>query len=416
MKCIYCGTVLPDGSDFCTRCGKQVQIVKEFDALEDEYLTGILEQGQQSGMEGADDAARKKRQEQARRAREKQKQKRKRLLIISFLVAGLIIIGVIVGFYVKYSVETERANSYDYQLSMAESAYADGNLKEAIDYYENALALEPDHTDVRLKLAEIYYDRKDYDSAQLLYLETLKEDSSNKECYRMLISIYEQKNKTQEILDLCSTVTDPEILSLFSDYIVNSPEFSDAGGTYDHYMEIAITSDNGHQIYYTMDGTDPETYGRLYKEPLSLDSMGTYTIRAVCVNAKKLYSDTVTQEYVIDIPAPSMPAVTPNGGTFEEESTVSVSLPEGCTAYYTWDGTIPNTTSSKYREPLSVPEGNNILSVMIVDDKTGKWSDIYRGRFVYYPPAEEPSEDDAPEENLTEDEEEDSDDTDMEIE
>jgi tetratricopeptide (TPR) repeat protein len=399
MKCIYCGTELSDGSEFCSRCGKKVQIVKEFEALEDEYLTGILEQGQQSGMDAELAATRKKRQEQVRRA--KQKQKKKRLIILSFVIAALIIIGIIVGFYVKITVENERANSYDYQLSMAESAYADGNLKEAIDYYENALALEPDHTDVRLKLAEIYYDRKDYDSAQLLYLETLEEDSSNKECYRMLISIYEQKNKTQEILDLCSNVTDPEILSLFSDYIVNSPEFSEAGGTYDHYMEIAITSDNGHQIYYTMDGTDPETYGRLYNEPLSLDSAGTYTIRAVCVNNKKLYSDIVTQEYVIDIPAPSMPSVTPNGGDFEEETLVSVTVPDGCTAYYTWDGTIPTTSSSRYWNALSVPQGNNILSVMIVDDKTGKWSDIYRGRFVYYPPTEETDDADAPGEDLT---------------
>jgi hypothetical protein len=40
---------------------------------------------------------------------------------------------------------------------------------------------------------------------------------------------------------------------------------------------------------------------------------------------------------------------------------------------------------------MTVPEGNNILSVMIVDDQTGKWSDIYRGRFVYYPVSEETS-------------------------
>jgi hypothetical protein len=25
----------------------------------------------------------------------------------------------------------------------------------------------------------------------------------------------------------------------------------------------------------------------------------------------------------------------------------------------------------------------------MVDDRTGKWSDIYRGRFVYYPASEE---------------------------
>jgi hypothetical protein len=123
--------------------------------------------------------------------------------------------------------------------------------------------------------------------------------------------------------------------------------------------------------------------------------MGTYTIRAVCVNAKKLYSNVVDETYVIDIPAPDMPVVTPNGGSFEEASTAVISVPDGCTAYYTWNGTTPNTTSDKYKTPIDIPEGNNILSVMIVDDKTGKWSDMYRGRFVYYPPSEEETDDTA---------------------
>jgi hypothetical protein len=364
-------------------------MVKDIDALEDEYLTGILEQGQQNRKSEPSAAARRKKQEQLKRARKRRTQ---RILITVFLVV-LLIFGAAAAFYVKASIDTQRENSYEYQLSKAEELYAGGYVKEAITYYENALRLEPDHEDVRLKLAQIYYDRKDYDSAQLLYLQTLEDDPQNKECYRMLIAIYELKNKTSEILALCSGVTDPDILSLFSDYIVDDPVFSAEGGTYREYMEISITSDAGHQIYYTMDGTDPTVYGRLYKEPLSLNTMGTYTIRAVCVNAKKLYSSIVNEVYVIDIPAPGMPVVTPNGGNFEEETAVSISLSDGCTAYYTWDGTIPNTTSSKYKEPLTVPEGNNILSVMIVDDKTGKWSDIYRGRFVYYPVSETESED-----------------------
>ena len=47
---------------------------------------------------------------------------------------------------------------------------------------------------------------------------------------------------------------------------------------------------------------------------------------------------------------------------------------------------------------MPVPDGNNILSVMIVDEKTGKWSEIYRGRFVYYPvtEADVPAEGEAP--------------------
>jgi hypothetical protein len=362
-------------------------MVKDIDALEDEYLTGILEQGQQSRKKQPSDEARRRKQAQLKRAQKKRRQR----IVFSSVIAVLIVFGVIAGFYVKSSIDTQHENSYEYQLSKAEEAYAGGSVKEAIDYYEKALKLEPDHEDVRLKLAKIYYDRKDYDSAQILYLQTIEEDPLNEESYRMLISIYEQKNRTSDILALCNSVTDPDILALFSDYIVNDPEFSEEGGTYNEYLELSISSDAGHQIYYTTDGTDPSVYGRLYKEPLSLNTMGTYNIRAVCVNAKKIYSNIVNEVYVIDIPAPSMPVVTPNGGTFEEETSVSIRLPEGCTAYYTWDGTIPNTTSSKYKEAMTVPEGNNILSVMIVDDQTGKWSDIYRGRFVYYPVSEETS-------------------------
>jgi uncharacterized Zn finger protein (UPF0148 family) len=391
MNCIYCGKTLQEGSVICSRCGKKVQMVKDIDVLEDEYLTGILEKSQQTKTKDNSAETRRRKQEQLRRA----KKKRTQMVVSSLFIIALIAIGVMTGFYVRYTIDTRRASSYDYQLMKAEEAYAGGQIKEAVYYYEKALELEPDHRDIRLKLAQLYFDRKDYDSAQLLYLETLQEDPSNLECYRMLIAIYEQKNRTQDILNLCSNVTDPDILALFSDYLVDDPVFSLDSGFYSEYLSLTITSDDGHQIYYTMDGTDPTVYGRLYKESLELNTMGTYTIRAVCVNAKKLYSNVVDETYVIDIPAPDMPVVTPNGGSFEEASTAVISVPDGCTAYYTWNGTTPNTTSDKYKTPIDIPEGNNILSVMIVDDKTGKWSDMYRGRFVYYPPSEEETDDTA---------------------
>jgi uncharacterized Zn finger protein (UPF0148 family) len=391
MNCIYCGKTLQEGSVICSRCGKKVQMVKDIDVLEDEYLTGILEKSQQTKTKDNSAETRRRKQEQLRRA----KKKRTQMVVSSLFIIALIAIGVMTGFYVRYTIDTRRASSYDYQLMKAEEAYAGGQIKEAVYYYEKALELEPDHRDIRLKLAQLYFDRKDYDSAQLLYLETLQEDPSNLECYRMLIAIYEQKNRTQDILNLCSNVTDPDILALFSDYLVDDPVFSLDSGFYSEYLSLTITSDDDHQIYYTMDGTDPTVYGRLYKESLELNTMGTYTIRAVCVNAKKLYSNVVDETYVIDIPAPDMPVVTPNGGSFEEASTAVISVPDGCTAYYTWNGTTPNTTSDKYKTPIDIPEGNNILSVMIVDDKTGKWSDMYRGRFVYYPPSEEETDDTA---------------------
>ena len=35
--------------------------------------------------------------------------------------------------------------------------------------------------------------------------------------------------------------------------------------------------------------------------------------------------------------------------------------------------------------PFEVPEGNNVLSVLVVDKKTGLDSGVYRANFIYYP-------------------------------
>ena len=102
------------------------------------------------------------------------------------------------------------------------------------------------------------------------------------------------------------------------------------------------------------------------------------------MNDKNLYSDVVTNQYQIKIPAPDIPIVTPDGGDFGVETTVSVTVPDGCSAYYTWDGSTPTSASSRYAGPLTIPEGNNVLSVIMIDNKTHLSSEVYRGNFIYY--------------------------------
>ncbi len=62
----------------------------------------------------------------------------------------------------------------------------------------------------------------------------------------------------------------------------------------------------------------------------------------------------------------------------------SVVSKDGCSAYYTWDGSTPTAASHLYTQPIKVPEGNNILSVVIIDHTTKLSSDVYRGNFIYY--------------------------------
>lgn len=65
------------------------------------------------------------------------------------------------------------------------------------------------------------------------------------------------------------------------------------------------------------------------------------------------------------------------------ETSVTITVPDGCSAYYT-DGSTPTAASHLYTQPIKVPEGNNILSVVIIDHTTKLSSDVYRGNFIYY--------------------------------
>ena len=178
---------------------------------------------------------------------------------------------------------------------------------------------------------------------------------------------------------------DSGLADLFTDYQVQEPKFSIEPGVYDGEQTLVLSSDAGDSVFYTMDGSDPTEKGLMYTNPIALDENNhTYMIKAVCMNEKNIYSDVITNQYQIKIPAPDIPIVTPDGGDFGVETTVSVTVPDGCSAYYTWDGSTPTSASSRYSGPLTIPEGNNVLSVIIIDNKTLLSSEIYRGNFIYY--------------------------------
>lgn len=375
MICSKCGAEIKEGCLFCPECGNEVVVVPDEDVLEDDYLKAILMNKQMPEDESDE-------KEDHQKKLDKRKLKLFRGIFLS-LVVFAIIVGIVI--YVGIKTEKEHAVSYDYQVAKAQEAYMDGHIADAITYYKNAIALKSDEVDLRVRLASIYMNLTEYDEAMVLYLETIQIDPSNLESYKNLITIYEKKEDTDSILALMNTVSDPDVLELFSDYAVNEPIFSEESGTYENYLELELFSYGENKIYYTTDNSDPVLYGELYTEPILYTSPGKYVIRAVCVNEKNIYSDTVVKEYKVIIPVPKTPVITPDGGEFSEYTTVTITVPDGCSAYYTWDGSDPNVLSEMYIEPIPVPEGNNVLSVVIVNNKTEQTSSIYRQFFIYYP-------------------------------
>ena len=386
MKCEKCGAEMKEGCIYCSVCGNEAQMVPDYSVLEDDYLRKLLEEENQpaSGKKQTNKTGKKNQKKQ--HAKNSSSQMSNKIPII--IVCCILVIAITAGVIAKLVIDHKNANSYDYQVEMAQQEAIDKNYENALQYYKTALALKPDDMKVRLAMADIYMQQKSYDAAMVLLIEIIDMDELNLEAYKNLIQIYDEKEDYDSIAELSEGITNIEILALFDEYLVAAPVISPVEGTYNEYKDVTIFSMEGFDIYYTMDGSTPDaTNGIFYDEDegIHLDEAGMYRIQAVCVNKKGICSEVASAKYKIEILAPEYATVTPDGGRIAYGTQVTTTAEKDCSIYYTWDGTDPTEQSAKYEAPLDIPYGNNILSVLVVNDKTGLDSGVYRTNFIYYP-------------------------------
>ncbi|MFR4352248.1 MAG: FN3 associated domain-containing protein [Roseburia sp.] len=394
MKCMKCGAELKEGCIYCSVCGNEAQISPDYSMLEDDYLRSLLREENQENRkqptkrQHPETAPEKKLgqtpPEKSRKSGKKQMSSKIPIIVVCCILLAAIIAGILI----KLTINRKNANSYDYQVEMARQEAVDKNYKEALHYYRRALSLKSEDTAVRLAMADIYMEQKDYDSAKVLLMEAIETDHTNETAYRNLIRIYEEAKDYESIVELASGVTETAILELFQDYIVAPPVLSPNEGEYEEYLEVTLFSVEEFDIYYTLDETVPDAKNGILYDPdkgIPLEESGEYTVSAVCVNDRGISSEVATATYVINIVPPEYATVTPDGGRIGNETRVTIEAAEDCSIYYTWDETDPTENSAKYEEPIEIPTGNNILSVLVVNDKTGLDSGVYRTNFIYYP-------------------------------
>lgn len=401
MKCVKCGAELKEGCLYCSVCGQESQILPDYGLLEDEYLRSILqaEDTQTDQSKAADRRMTKERDGSSKRQTTPPKKQavfpgkqtaspKKSNWVPIVAVCCLLAVVIITAIAVKVYVNNKNANSYEYQVQMAEKEMVDRNYENALNYYKRALAIRTDDIAVRMAMADIYINRKEYDSAMVLLIEVIGKDRKNTEAYKRLIDIYETKEDYDSIVELARGVEDTAILELFAGYIVAAPVISPDEGEYDDILLVTLFSVDEDEIYYTLDGSEPSAEnGMLYseEEKIELRKDGTYELKAVCRNEKGIYSAAEKAVFTVKIAPPEYPTVTPDGGRMSEETFVTIEAEPGCSVYYTWDGTDPTELSDRYEIPIQVPEGNNVLSVLVVDRETGLDSGVYRSNFIYYP-------------------------------
>ena len=463
MRCTHCGAMIPDDQVVCPECGAEVQIVPDYNPLDDvltREVKGSVEgatrqirtddirryrrddrtknvnstrvlspeerarirdmkragarntsgtasghntgdirrqrrntaevRGQRRGTEevrrqrqDTDDLRRQKQNtSELRRLRQEKrleaaKRKRRNLLITLFLLLALIVAGV----WLVYQ------NSYTSMINKGYQAIQSGDYDSAESYFNRAISKDRSRPDAYTGYAEIYVDQNDLESAEDVFLSAIETQPTNEELYQAAINFYMETEQPAKVSALLEDCEDQNVLDSVSDYISSAPTFAPEEGTYNEVQEIMLSSETGGDIYYTTDGTDPtaET-GTKYGEPILIQTEGEFEIRAIAVNANGIPSTVSSAVYTIEFPIEDAPAVTPSTGQYTEPTQITITVPEGYTAYYTMDGSTPDPESSsteQYTGPVNMPENTQtIFNAILVNDQNGKATEVTTRNYI----------------------------------
>lgn len=403
MKCAKCGAEIRPGCVYCSNCGQEAQIVTEINILEDDLLRSMLEEEEQqktaesgSEIEHGEASGEKKnpdrqpvkrpktgevepqKEKRPQESKKKKKKSRKTLLILLIVlaVACVAVFGL---------VQYQHQNSASYQLKKANEALSQKNYTSALNYVNHALQLDTDNQEAMLLQGQIYVQMKDNDQAETVFLQVIDQNPGCADAYKNLLELYDSMDSYDQILALKEKASDEEILALFDDYLVETPVISPEGGNYNEFPEVTLSvKGKGLKIYYTLDGSTPTSDDTLYEDAFSIEEQGKITLTAVAMDKDGHYSEPVSAKYVIELDAPDTPSVSPDGGTFHQASTVTVHVPSGTTVYYTWGDSTPTRNSARYTGPIDIPEGNNVLSLVAIDEN-GMSSEVLKCNYIYYP-------------------------------
>jgi hypothetical protein len=137
---------------------------------------------------------------------------------------------------------------------------------------------------------------------------------------------------------------------------VASPTFDPPAGDYTAVQAVTIDCPtSAAEIYYTLDGTDPDETSNLYTAPSTIDVAVSTTIKARAYKTGMTASAITTGDFAIDFPDVAEPVITPAAGVFSNGQQVDITCSSvGATIYYTLDGSDPTEASSPYTLPFQV--------------------------------------------------------------
>lgn len=164
--------------------------------------------------------------------------------------------------------------------------------------------------------------------------------------------------------DAAGNVSEVRTETYVIDTVAPTVSANPQGGIFGAARRVWLTCDDGSgsgcaAIYYTTDGSTPDTNAARYTEPVSIAASST--LKYIGVDHAGNVSAVKTEEYVIDTTPPTTIAE-PKGGQYSSAQTVLLSchadnsIGECDETYYTVDGSTPTTSSPRFTHVLTLSE------------------------------------------------------------
>lgn len=380
MKCKKCGLVVKTGEVYCQNCGTEIQIVPDYSAFEEDITSAISTHEKATVYQKKQELEEEFEKTIKNETAPKKKDKKKIALIITLSVIVVAALALCVSVFFS---NRKKNQSFAYQYERAESYYNNQLPDKALEAIDRALNIESENEQALLLKATILNSLNRENEAINTLLTLIQVNPNSYDAYRMLVDVYAEKGDYKSIAELAKNSMQNEmIVGLFAGYVPVAPKFKQIPGNYEDILKLEIQTDSNSQVFYTIDGSSPISNGLVYTQEIELQP-GEYTIKVVSTNEYGIFSEEVEGHYVIQQTIPDKPIVSLPSGTYKTAEKITISVPDGCVAYYTWDGSIPNASSFKYSGPFDIIEGNNILSVIIMN-ANNKCSEVARFNYIYY--------------------------------